>query len=51
MPAATTDFATGWQDENGDRWGRTAGVLVAPDGALIVSDDQVGVLYRIAYEA
>ena len=51
MPTAATDFATGWQDENGDRWGRPAGVLVAPDGALIVSDDQAGVLYRITYEA
>lgn len=50
-PVSAADFATGWQDEDGDRWGRPAGVLVAPDGALIVSDDQAGVLYRIAYEA
>ncbi len=50
VPTAATDFATGWQDENGDRWGRPAGILVAPDGALIVSDDQAGVLYRIASE-
>jgi len=49
-PTAVTDFATGWQDENGDRWGRPAGVIVAPDSSLIVSDDEAGVLYRIAYE-
>jgi glucose/arabinose dehydrogenase len=48
-PTAVTDFATGWQDENDDRWGRPAGVVVAPDGSLIVSDDDAGVLYRIAY--
>ena len=48
-PTAVTDFATGWQDESGNRWGRPAGVIVAPDGSLIVSDDTAGVLYRIAY--
>ena len=50
VPTTVTDFATGWQDENGDRWGRPAGVVVAPDGSLIVSDDTAGVLYRIAYD-
>jgi glucose/arabinose dehydrogenase len=48
-PTAVIDFATGWQDENGNRWGRPAGVVVASDGSLIVSDDTAGVLYRIAY--
>jgi glucose/arabinose dehydrogenase len=49
-PTAVADFATGWQDDNGNRWGRPAGVVVAPDGSLIVSDDTAGVLYRISYE-
>lgn len=41
-------FATGWlQDETA--WGRPADVLVMPDGSLLVSDDQAGVIYRIAY--
>jgi glucose/arabinose dehydrogenase len=48
-PTAVTDFVTGWQDENDNRWGRPAGVIVAPDGSLIISDDTAGVLYRIAY--
>jgi glucose/arabinose dehydrogenase len=48
-PTAVTDFATGWQNDNGNRWGRPAGVIVAPDGSLIISDDTAGVLYRIAY--
>lgn len=42
-------FASGWlQGESA--WGRPADVLVAPDGALLVSDDQSGVIYRISYE-
>ncbi len=41
-------FAEGWlQDENA--WGRPVDVLVMPDGALLVSDDQAGVIYRIAH--
>jgi glucose/arabinose dehydrogenase len=43
------DFATGWQDDNGNRWGRPAGIVMAPDGSIIVSDDDAGVLYRITY--
>ncbi len=43
------DFATGWQLANGQRWGRPVGVVVAPDGSLIVSDDQAGVLYQVRY--
>ena len=47
-PVAARDFATGWQDASGERWGRPAGVVVAPDGSLIVSDDENGLLYRIS---
>ncbi len=49
LPTSAQDFATGWQTADGNRWGRPAGVVVAPDGSLIVSDDQAGTLYRIAY--
>jgi glucose/arabinose dehydrogenase len=48
-PIAVLDFATGWQTTDNSRWGRPAGVVVAPDGSLIVSDDTDGVLYRISY--
>jgi glucose/arabinose dehydrogenase len=34
----------------GDVWGRPADVLVMPDGALLVSDDKAGVIYRISYK-
>jgi glucose/arabinose dehydrogenase len=43
-----TVFAQGWLQ--GERaWGRPADVLVLPDGSLLVSDDQAGVIYRITY--
>lgn len=42
-------FAKGWlQDE--ESWGRPNDVLVMPDGALLVADDQADVIYRISYE-
>jgi glucose/arabinose dehydrogenase len=50
VPIAARDFVTGWQDASGERWGRPAGVVVAPDGSLIVSDDENGLLYRISAE-
>jgi glucose/arabinose dehydrogenase len=49
-PLAARDLVTGWQDASGARWGRPAGVIVAPDGSLIVSDDEAGLLYRIVTE-
>jgi glucose/arabinose dehydrogenase len=42
-------FAEGWLEPNGKAWGRPADVLVAPDGALLVSDDTAGAVYRITY--
>jgi len=42
-------FAEGWQTSDG-RWGRPVDLLVMPDGALLVSDDDAGVVYRISYE-
>jgi glucose/arabinose dehydrogenase len=48
-PVSLQNFATGWQLSDASRWGRPAGLIVAPDGSLIISDDQAGVLYRIEY--
>jgi glucose/arabinose dehydrogenase len=53
-----TPFAEGWlqgvQSQQrtrtiGKAWGRPADVLVMPDGALLVSDDEADVIYRISY--
>lgn len=42
-------FAEGWLQKDG-AWGRPVDVLVMPDGALLVSDDRAGVIYRISYQ-
>ena len=47
VPVGATDLVTGWQHESGNRSGRPAGVVVAPDGSMIVSDDASGLLYRV----
>lgn len=41
-------FAEGWL-QGQKAWGRPVDVLVMPDGALLVSDDLAGVIYRISY--
>ncbi|MFQ5683950.1 MAG: PQQ-dependent sugar dehydrogenase [Candidatus Binatia bacterium] len=42
-------FAEGWL-QGRQAWGRPVDVLVMPDGALLVSDDRGGVIYRISYQ-
>jgi glucose/arabinose dehydrogenase len=42
-------FAEGWL-QGGSAWGRPVDVQVMPDGALLVSDDKSGTIYRIFYE-
>jgi glucose/arabinose dehydrogenase len=46
-PTSVEDFITGWQPADGRRWGRPVDVLVAPDGAVLVSDDASGAIYRV----
>ena len=41
-------FAAGWL-KGSTASGRPADVLVMPDGALLVSDDEAGAVYRITY--
>jgi glucose/arabinose dehydrogenase len=38
---------SGFQLASGDRWGRPVDVVPGPDGALYVSDDTAGAIYRI----
>lgn len=38
----------GFQSTNGDRWGRPVAAVPGPDGAIYVSDDQAGAIYRVA---
>jgi glucose/arabinose dehydrogenase len=41
-------FVTGWLDGQ-KNWGRPNDVLMAPDGSLLISDDQAGAVYRVSY--
>jgi glucose/arabinose dehydrogenase len=41
------DFMTGFVLDNTTVWGRPAGVAVTRDGALLVSDDANGIIYRV----
>lgn len=44
------DFLVGFVTEDGDVWGRPVGVAVAKDGALLVTDDAAGTVWRVAYK-
>jgi glucose/arabinose dehydrogenase len=48
---AYEDFMTGFVAGDGTVWGRPVGIVVAADGALLVSDDGSGTVWRIAYGA
>jgi glucose/arabinose dehydrogenase len=49
-PVQYIPFATGWLNDNGKVSGRPVDVEIAPDGALLVSDDRRGAVYRIIFE-
>ena len=42
-------FAEGWL-QGSRAWGRPVDVLIMPDGAMLVSDDLAGAIYRISYK-
>lgn len=48
-PTEVVDFATGWLQGKA-AWGRPVDVITGPDGALYVSDDRAGLIYRIVYQ-
>ena len=43
------DFMTGLVTSGGDVWGRPVGVAVAKDGALIVTEDGNGTIWRVTH--
>jgi glucose/arabinose dehydrogenase len=45
-PAET--MVSGFQEPNGERWGRPVDVVPGPEGALFVSDDTAGAIYKLA---
>lgn len=44
------DFLTGFVTQDGNVWGRPVGVAVSKEGALLVTDDASGTIWRVAYE-
>jgi glucose/arabinose dehydrogenase len=48
-PVSSEDFISGWQGSDGKRWGRPVDVLVGKDGAVLISDDQGGIIYRVTH--
>lgn len=48
-PVEVVDFATGWLNNN-QAWGRPVDAITGPDGALYVSDDRAGYIYRITHK-
>lgn len=47
-PVASEDFVTGWLAADGSVMGRPAGLVTGADGALYISDDNKGFIYRVA---
>jgi len=47
--ASYKTFAEGWLQAS-RAWGRPVDVVVMPDGALLVSDDEAGAIYRVSYK-
>ena len=48
QPTGYEDLVRGWIVGN-DAWGRPAGLLVMPDGSLLISDDFGGKIFRVRY--
>ena len=49
-PVGQEDFVTGWLQDGQANSGRPAGLITGADGALYISDDSKGFIYRVSYE-
>lgn len=47
------DFLTGWMlgEDSKDVWGRPVGLLVLPDGSMLITDDGANKIWRVTYRA
>ena len=44
------DFISGWLTKDGNVLGRPVDILTLPDGSLLISDDTLGVIYKVSYQ-
>ncbi|MFD2571280.1 PQQ-dependent sugar dehydrogenase [Spirosoma soli] len=50
-PVRSDDFVTGFLvDNNQSQFGRPVGIATLPDGSLLFTDDNNGVIYRVSYK-
>jgi hypothetical protein len=48
LPGDQIDLVSGWADAFSN-WGRPVDVAVDPSGAILISDDQTGTIYKLTY--
>ena len=51
LPVGIEDFVSGWLTPFGSVWGRPVDVEFSIGGAMFISDDQEGFIYRVVYES
>jgi len=55
QPQGVEDFITGWMPPGSAKGfkppGRPVGIVIGPDGAMYISDDTNGAIYRVTYTA
>jgi glucose/arabinose dehydrogenase len=49
-PVSEQDFISGWLTKEGKVLGRPVDILTMPDGSLLISDDKLGVIYKVSYQ-
>jgi len=49
-PVSEQVFIDGWLTKDGKVLGRPVDILEIPDGSLLISDDKLGVIYRVEYK-
>ncbi|MCX7098194.1 MAG: PQQ-dependent sugar dehydrogenase [Methylococcales bacterium] len=49
-PVAEEDFISGWLAKDGTVLGRPVDILTLANGSLLISDDKLGVIYKVDYQ-
>jgi len=44
------DFISGWLNKDGEVLGRPVDILTLANGSLLISDDKLGVIYKVSYQ-